>query len=99
MRRLASRGARAAAFFIDVLLVSLLPAALFYPLYGLAIPKEPKQPLLPLDLMTEDERQAFFGEIEARQEGIFLVLGVCAIAFVLAFTLYYTLSILRRGQT
>lgn len=98
MHRLASRGARLAAYLADVLLVSLIPAAFFYPAYYSLVPTPPKPNLLPLELLTETERTLYETQLNAYQNGVTTVfLGSFAV-FFFAFVLYQTIALLlRRG--
>lgn len=99
MRRLASRGARFAAFLFDLLLVSLLPSAIFYPAYAYLVPKAPPTPILPLDLLTEEELRTFTEGTAAYQRGLFGVGGLCLLLLWLGAALYHGLSVAKGGQT
>lgn len=101
MRHLASRGARMAAFLIDCLLLALVPAALLYPAYYLFVPPEPSPPLLPIELLTPEERGAFTSQQAAWESRFWLVIALCVTAFAFSFLLYSLLALTtsRRGQT
>jgi uncharacterized RDD family membrane protein YckC len=106
MRRFASRGARVASYFADVLLIALAPALFFYPAYFWLVPETPKPNLLPLELMNTPEKLIYQAKESAYQQGI-LTVGIGTLSvFLLAFILYQTIALLSptpdgssRGQT
>jgi uncharacterized RDD family membrane protein YckC len=99
MRRLASRASRVAALLADLLITALVPGALFYPAYQHLVPPEPSPLVLPLDLLTEEERLAFFAQVDARTERLEQVLVYCLLLFTLTFLSYQITAVRRRGQT
>ena len=97
MRRFASRGARVAAYFADVLLIALAPALFFYPAYYWLVPAAPKPNLLPLELMNAPERSLQEAQELAYQQGLLIVGRGTLAVFLLAFILYQTIALLSRA--
>ena len=96
MRRFASRGARVAAYFADVLLIALAPALFFYPAYFWLVPTAPKPNLLPLELMNAPEKTLYETKLRDYEQGL-LTVGVGTISvFLLVFILYQTAALLSR---
>jgi uncharacterized RDD family membrane protein YckC len=106
MRRFASRSSRVAVYVADTLLVALAPALFFYPAFYFLVPPQPKQNLLPLELMNPAERDLALEQAINFQQGVFQVALGTIVIFFLSFILYQTAALLsqlpdgsRRGQT